>query len=136
MHHCILSLATNRHQKSNLARARQCLGGLLSDMHFTSELWTQPMNSSRHDLYLNQLVEATTVLSTDELITRLKQIECDFGRTPQKRSLGIVPIDLDLLLYDGCRHHERDWERPYLQKLLPEMTSLATQQPLSTNNDK
>ena len=123
MHHCILSLATNRHQKSNLARARQCLGELLSDMHFTSEIWTQPMNSARQDLYLNQLVKAKTTLPTEELIAQLKQIECDFGRTPQKRSLGIVPIDLDLLLYDGCRHHERDWQRPYIQKLLPEIAT-------------
>ena len=127
MHYCILSLASNRHQKSNLVKARQCLGELLSNMHFTSEMWTQPMNSTRQDLYLNQLVEATTMLSLEELNARLKQIECNFGRTPQKRRLGIVPIDLDILLYDGCRHHERDWQRPYIQNLLPEIPSINEQ---------
>ena len=121
MHHVILSLAANRYQKSNLAKARQCLGELLTDLHYTEEQWTEPLSAKRRDLYLNQLAEGRTTLTLEELNRRLKQIETDFGRTPEKRQRGIVPIDLDILLYDEQRLHERDWQRPYVADLLQQL---------------
>jgi 2-amino-4-hydroxy-6-hydroxymethyldihydropteridine diphosphokinase len=117
----ILSLAANHFQKSNLAKARQCLGEVFSDVHYTTEQWTEPLSSTRHDLYLNQLAEGLTTVSLEELNRRLKQIETDFGRTPEKRQRGIVPIDLDILEYDGQRYHERDWQRPYVANLIGEL---------------
>ena len=117
----ILSLAANRFQKSNLAKARQCLGEVFSDVHYTTEQWTEPLSSTRHDLYLNQLAEGLTTVSLEELNSRLKQIEPDVGRTPEKRQRGIVPIDLDILEYDGQRYHERDWQRPYVANLIGEL---------------
>ena len=121
MHHVILSLAANRYQKSNLAKARQCLGELLTDLRYTHEQWTEPLSAKRRDLYLNQLAEGRTTLTLEELNRRLKQIETDFGRTPEKRQRGIVPIDLDILLYDDQRLHERDWQRPYVADLLQQL---------------
>lgn len=121
MHRVILSLAANRFQKSNLAKARQCLGKVFSDISYTSELWTEPMSSSRRELYLNQLAEGNTMLALDELNEWLKNVETTFGRTPQKRRLGIVPIDLDILEFDGQRYHEHDWQRPYVTSLIGEL---------------
>lgn len=121
MHRVILSLAANRFQKSNLAKARECLGKLLTDINFTSELWTEPLSSSRQELYLNQLAEGSTELTLDDLNQRLKVIESSFGRTSRKRLLGIVPIDLDILRYDDQRLHERDWQRPYVTQLIGEL---------------
>jgi len=121
MHRVILSLAANRFQKSNLAKARECLGKLLTDINFTSELWTEPLSSSRQELYLNQLAEGSTELTLDDLNQRLKVIESSFGRTSRKRLLGIVPIDLDILQYDDLRLHERDWQRPYVTRLIGEL---------------
>ena len=117
----ILSLAANRYQKSNLARARQCLGEVLSDISYTSEQWTNPMGGTRRELYLNQLATGYTTLAMEELIQRFKAIECDFGRTPQKRQLGIVPLDIDILQYGEKRLHERDWDRPYITSLMQEL---------------
>lgn len=123
MQKVILSLAANRYQKSNLAKARLCLGELLTDIRFTSELWTEPMSCPRSELYLNQLAEGYTGLRLDELNHRLKAIEISFGRTPLKRQLGIVPIDIDVLQYDNQRLHERDWQRSYVIKLIGELQS-------------
>jgi 2-amino-4-hydroxy-6-hydroxymethyldihydropteridine diphosphokinase len=121
MHKVLLSLAANCYQKSNLAKARQCLGEVISNVNYTSEQWTEPVSSLRHDLYLNQLAEGTTELGIEELSLRLKAIELSFGRTAQKRKLGIVPIDLDILEYDGQRYHERDWQRPYVATLIGQL---------------
>jgi 2-amino-4-hydroxy-6-hydroxymethyldihydropteridine diphosphokinase len=121
-HKVVISLASNRFQVKNLSRARRCLEEILSDLHYTGELWTEPMGkSSRRDAYLNQLVSGTTELSEDELNARLKQMENSFGRNDQKRLLGIVPIDLDILLFDDGKRHLRDWERPYVKELVGEL---------------
>lgn len=117
----ILSLAANRFQKSNLAKARECLSKVISNVSYTSEQWTEPMSSSRRELYLNQLAEGNTELTLDELNQRLKAIEISFGRTAQKRQLGIVPIDIDILQYGDLRLHERDWQRPYVTSLISEL---------------
>lgn len=115
----MLSLAANTQQKSHLAEARRRLSALIDGLAFTEELWTEPVGKARHPrLYLNQLARGTTTLSAEELQRELKQIEADMGRTAEMRQQGIVPIDLDLLLYDGQRYHERDWERPYVRQLL------------------
>ena len=121
MHHVIISMATNRFQKKNLSKARRCLEEILFDVHFTAEYWTEPVNTERKDTYLNQLAEGHTPLDEAELNEKLKATEVHFGRTQAKRSLGIVPIDLDILLYDQQRRHLRDWDRPYLQQLIGEL---------------
>ena len=118
-HQIILSLASNRFQKANLSKARCCLEEILSDMQYTKEIWTQPVgNAKRRDAYLNQLVKGTTELDEEALNDWLKQTELSFGRTQAKRLLGIVPIDLDLLEFDGEKRHPDDWERTYVKELM------------------
>jgi hypothetical protein len=41
-----------------------------------------------------------------------------FGRTQAKRLLGIVPIDIDLMEFDGEKRHQLDWQRPYVKELI------------------
>ena len=121
-HRVIISLAANRFQVKNLSRARCCLEEILSDLHYTAEHWTEPVgNGSRHDAYLNQLASGITGLDEEQLSARLKEVERSFGRNEAKRRLGIVPIDLDILEFDGERRHLKDWERPYVKELLIEL---------------
>jgi 2-amino-4-hydroxy-6-hydroxymethyldihydropteridine diphosphokinase len=70
---------------------------------------------------LNQLVKAQTNLDFDALIKEIKEMELRHGRTPKEREQGVVRIDIDVLEYDGVRHHLRDWERPYVKDLLPQL---------------
>ena len=122
-HQIILSLASNRFQKANLSKARCCLEEILSDLQSTVEIWTQPVgNAKRRDAYLNQLVKGTTEMDEAALNAWLKQTELHFGRTDAKRRLGIVPIDLDLLLFDGEQRHQRDWQRNYVKELIGQLT--------------
>ena len=119
MHKVLLSLASNYHQKQNLAEARAALEKVLVRISYSPEHWTTPIGTSNPSLYLNQLAVAYTTLTEAELNGRLKSLECLLGRTQELRARGIVPIDMDLLKYGRKRLHERDWGRPYVQKLLP-----------------
>ena len=134
MHSILLSLASNHEQEKNLGEAREALAQVLVSPDYTPAIWTEPYGkkqppshlsplTSHPSKYLNQLVSAQTSLDSDELILRLKEIEKVQGRDDEARRQGLVPIDLDLLLYDQQRFHLRDWQRPYIQQLLPELSN-------------
>ena len=130
-----------------MEQARLALAGLLPGVSFTEAIWTEPEGGSAaapavsglpaaHPApsvlsgvpaepavspapsYLNQLAIAHTPLTADELTQHLKALERSLGRTPEMRSRGIVPIDLDLLLFNHRRYHERDWQRSYVKRLM------------------
>jgi 2-amino-4-hydroxy-6-hydroxymethyldihydropteridine diphosphokinase len=118
-HSIIISLASNYDQQGNLAKAREQLKVLLSDIQFTKELWTHPVNNHRQEPYLNQLCQATTNLGANLLSEVLKELEKRLGRTHNEE--GIVTIDLDLMAYDGQRYHLKDWDRSYIKELISEL---------------
>ena len=119
LHQIIISLASNKDQEAHMAAAREQLVQLLTEAHFTSAIWTEPTNSIRKELYLNQLCQGTTALGEGLLCEVLKEMEKRLGRTHNED--GFVTIDLDLLQYDGQRHHLRDWDRNYIKDLLKKL---------------
>lgn len=119
-HHIIISLASNENQEANMAAARIQLQQLLTEAKFTSAIWTEPIGTiGQSKKYLNQLCEGTTALGDGLLGEVLKHLERRLGRTHNED--GIVAIDLDLLEYDGTRHHLRDWDRKYIKDLINEL---------------
>ena len=121
MHSCIISLAANFEAEKNLPEARMCLEQILTFTHYTDAVWTEPIGCKLKNLYLNQLVKASTTLSYEDLRSCLKDIELQMGRTSEEREKGIVRLDLDILAFDDERHHLADWERHYVKNLLPQL---------------
>ena len=164
VHEVIISLGSNENQEANLAKAREQLTQLMTEVHFTSAIWTEPIDRSPFTIdhsplniehsplnidhsrcnakdgqqtsaaanngqwsivngqskkYLNQLCKGTTAFGEGLLCEVLKETEKRIGRI--KNEDGIVVIDLDLLEYDGKRHHLRDWNRDYVKNLLNEL---------------
>ena len=74
-HHIIISLASNFNQEANLEAARAQLTQLLTEAHFTSAIWTEPINSLRSEPYLNQLCKGTTAFGFNLLNEVLKETE-------------------------------------------------------------
>lgn len=118
-HHVIISLASNENQEANLEAARTQLTQLLTAVNFTPAIWTEPLNSSRKAPYLNQLCKGTTAFGEGLLCEVLKETEKRLGRRHNED--GIVTLDLDLLEYDGVRHHLRDWEQSYVKDLIDKL---------------
>ena len=119
VHEVIISLGSNENQEANLAKAREQLTQLMTEVHFTSAIWTEPIATSRKEPYLNQLCKGTTAFGEGLLCEVLKETEKRIGRI--KNEDGIVVIDLDLLQFDGQKHHLRDWKRDYVKNLLSEL---------------
>lgn len=111
-HAVIISLGSACQQSVHIRWASERLSYLLDDCRLSRTLWTADIKGSGK-WYMNRLVAGTTELSVEALEQLLKQIEGQAGRTPDK-----VTIDLDLLLYDNQRYHERDWQRPYVSLII------------------
>ena len=118
-HEIIISIASNENQEANLAKARELLKTIIPELTFTHELWTEPVNTTRKSMYLNQLCKGATELGPNLLSEVLKETERRLGRRHNED--GIVVIDLDLLQYDKERFHIKDWERNYVKDLMKEL---------------
>lgn len=64
--------------------------------------------------FVNELIVGDTSLSYDDLLSHIKDIEQACG----KRTETQIPLDIDILQYDGKRYHEADWQRSYIQDLM------------------
>lgn len=118
---------------NNFSQALQLMkkSGILQVTRHGCLYETAPAYVTDQPRFLNSAVRGTTSLGPHELLTELKKIETDMGRTNGIR-YGPRPIDLDILFYGKLRinsnvlvvPHERIWERPFV--LAPLMDLLGS----------
>lgn len=65
----------------------------------SSFIETDPVGGPPQEKYLNAVVQGRTELDPHELLSAVKNIENELGRTPTVRN-GPRLIDIDILLYD------------------------------------
>ena len=111
----IIALGSNYQQAAHIQWASQRLATLLHDIRFSRRLWTQDIHGTSV-YYMNRLAIGTTSLTANALQEALKTIEAETGRCRDN-----VTIDLDLMQYGDQRYHEKDWSRPYVQLLIPDI---------------
>ncbi|KAK7264710.1 hypothetical protein RJT34_32320 [Clitoria ternatea] len=93
---------------------------------------TAPAYVTDQPRFINSAVRAVTKLGPHELLSALKRIEKDLGRTDGIR-YGPRPIDLDILFYGKYKvrsdiltiPHERIWERPFVMAPLMDLLGSA-----------
>lgn len=117
----MIALGSNVHQKENISMAKTILENTFDDMTFGTEMWTEPIGLPGSDKFLNVIGMGYTSVGRERVEMALKNIEYKCGRRKSLRSNGVVPIDLDLLLFDSERFHAEDWDRPYMKLLLHQL---------------
>ncbi|KGN86756.1 2-amino-4-hydroxy-6-hydroxymethyldihydropteridine diphosphokinase [Porphyromonas sp. COT-290 OH860] len=118
IHWMVLTIGSNTDAPRHVAYVERALGE-----HFSVCKATQPVQTAPIDFpyasadFTNIVLVAKTTLSQNEVYTILKQLETDCGRTPQSRQIHpeLVPMDLDLIVWDGEVCKPRDLTRPYVQ---------------------
>ena len=73
---------------------------------------TKPISDIPQDDYLNCVAKAETLLTPQELIKHLLQIESELGRIRNQR-WGPRTIDIDVLTYDNVITHDKDIVLPH-----------------------
>lgn len=128
---CLIALGANNHSEHNILLAQGFLKELMGEeVFFTQTIETEAIGMEGPH-FLNCIARVYTAYPLDYLNLRLKQMEQACGNTPEKRAERIIELDLDILQYGNERHHEKDWDRPYIQQLLQEIhpTIEQTSQP-------
>ena len=68
-------------------------------------------------MFVNQMARGATTLSLDELTAFTKYVEESLGRKRPTLS-NEIHIDIDIMLYDGKKLHENDWQKNYITTLI------------------
>lgn len=121
MFHIILALGSNVGQERHITAAQQLLEERIIGMRFTRSIWTEPIDTVSDKPYLNCIGDGETSLTFRKLTEVITEIENVLGRERTPSHHQQVTIDIDILLYNGKHYHEKDWERPYIQKLLKDI---------------
>ncbi|MBQ9637809.1 MAG: 2-amino-4-hydroxy-6-hydroxymethyldihydropteridine diphosphokinase [Prevotella sp.] len=127
----VIAIGTNTNQEISMFLAKQLLEQLLKGIKFTEELWTLPVDI-KSDRFLNCLAIGHTTHGAPQIKNALRRIENRCGDSKTARANGSVKMDIDILLYDGQRMHEKDWERPYIQTLMKEVETIRNNETSNT----
>ena len=121
MHTCLLCLGSNIEPSYRLSAARSALLFHFPEIRFSNEMVTEAIGSSFLSPFHNQVARLTTPLSAEEVRAILKGIEQVQGRLPEDKANGIVKLDIDLLVYDGCVLKAKDLEREFVIRGMEEL---------------
>ncbi len=107
---------------SNVADRRQRLDGaihrlaaLLTIRDYSEAVESADVSGLGHD-YLNIVARCSTSLSLNDLRSLIAEIETIEGRTPQSKTSGRMPIDIDVVMYNGKVVSPCDFHRDYFRQ--------------------
>lgn len=82
----------------------------------TSSIYNSVAINGRDSDYLNAVMSACTKKSLDETSALLEQYETVCGRTPASKLEGCVPMDIDIVIWNGELLRQRDFGQQYFQR--------------------
>lgn len=110
MNRIVLGLGSNTPEaEANIRKAIIFLSDKFPDLIHSSVYKTEPEGDAVPGTqYYNAVAKAFTDLTTDEVTSILKAYETENGRCVALKKKGIIPIDIDLVIYGDSvlRAHE------------------------------
>lgn len=115
MNFVVLSLGSNSADK--IQKMKICINDLKDvfvDVKVSSVYETESLNRIDNS-YLNAVLSGYCNDGFDVIKARMKQYEIDSGRTKESKLKGNVPIDIDIVLWNGDIIKENDFKQSYFQ---------------------
>lgn len=81
-----------------------------------SDIYETPEHSGKYEPYLNCVIIAETNMELDEANKFMKQWESLCGRTPNSKLIGVIPIDLDIVIWNYETIRPVEFGRSYFQQ--------------------
>lgn len=113
MNRFVLSIGSNssdRYEKMSMAIER--LNSLLNIEAASSVYETLPWGGG-DKLYINCVMAGTTSMDMECLIEMTKELEKQCGRDEEAKKQGIVPIDLDIVIWNDTVLRPKELGRDY-----------------------
>lgn len=114
-HECVLCVGCNMAPK--LRRLDNAINAIseISTVIEASESLESPDDSHHGPDYLNVVLRCSTPLSLGEFKVMVNDIEAKLGRTAKSKISGMMPADIDIVLWDGHVVSQYDYTRPYFR---------------------
>lgn len=130
MNTALISLASNSPDKrEQMEQAFAELRAMGIVARSSSIYETAPYGNPRHPNYLNAVACIHTPAEYPVLYDTLKDLERAHGRTPQSKLSGEIPLDIDIVVWNGKTLRPQDYERDYFKTGLHEIQPAENQQP-------
>lgn len=115
MNKVVLSIGSNFGDKYRaVADANEWLSGLLDEVR-SSSIYETPDCSGKSTKYKNSVIFGSTSLEYEYLNSKLKEYEISQGRTETMRCLNQVPVDIDIVIWNGEIRRLRDYDCEFFQ---------------------
>lgn len=115
-HNVVLSLGSNHgDRKANVLSAVEWAKAILDFCCVSSVYETEEIHG-KGSPYYNCVIGGTVDVSYENLIESTKRYELDNGRDSLARSAGLVPIDIDIVIWDGMVVRPLDYSHNFFKK--------------------
>ena len=126
MHNILIAIGTNV-IADRIRFVETCLEQSFEEVRFTQTIPTEPIGERfKGKQFYNAVMAGKTNLAMSEVEEQLKLIEQLAGNTLDKRNMGVVEADIDLLMYDDVKLHEKDWQRSYIKELVERIKEMRS----------
>ncbi len=95
----VLCIGANRNATENIIHAMKKLRSLVNIIN-SSDIYSTPAVGDSTVKYHNIVVECSSDLHFDNLNAEFKRLEMEFGRDENCRKYGIVPLDVDIVIWN------------------------------------
>lgn len=115
-HTAVLGLGSNSVDSER--QMRQCIQWLTASFRsvMASTVYSTPALNGVDADYLNAVAVVVCDVDCQEFNARLKRYEQSCGRTSESKKHGMVPIDVDIVLFDGRVLRPADYGRYYFAR--------------------
>lgn len=126
MHDILIAIGTNV-IADRIRFVETCLEQSFEEVRFTQTIPTEPIGERfKGKQFFNAVMAGKTFMARNEVVEQLKRIEQLAGNTQDKRNIGVVEADIDLLMYDDEKLHEKDWQRSYIKELVERIKEMKS----------
>lgn len=116
MNSIVLSIGSNSVDREwQISNCVEWLKKLIHKMEQSSVYNSEAANGVDAD-YLNTVIKGYCNEDYESISASLKQYETVCGRTPMSKTEGIIPLDIDIVIWDDEIVRARDFAQPYFQK--------------------
>lgn len=124
-HRCIICLGSNTESEYHMNWAEEILTDLFPGMQWGEIVETAPEGTETTTSYLNRAAVVETDMGFEDIKILFKDIEKKCGRTPEGKQKGLIPLDIDLLVFDMEVVKPADMEKNYVKQALNTLSEQA-----------
>ena len=116
MNTIVISIGSNsRDRQWQVEHAIEWLNKHLSSTK-TSSIYNSEADNHRDPDYLNAVMAGECKLDFEKISKKVKEYETVCGRTPASKLTGNIPMDLDIMIWNGEIVRPIDFEKAYFQQ--------------------